>query len=489
MRISRLSYGFLLGFLLGIVALQWWQVPEYPVWVWGIAGGVALLGAAGRMPALVAAVMGILVAFLIVAHTTHVPSPDSIDRFANGSTVTLHGRIAEDPDRRADAIRYTIEATTLEYSGTLLPVSGLVLATDRGMWPLYRYGDHVRVQGNLEKPGTVEDFHYDRYLSRYDIYSVIYRATFTTEKQNDGNRVLTTLYGFKRATETRIAELFPEPQSSLLIGLLTGSRGTMDPKLQVDFQTTGLTHLVAISGYNITMIITILGLAFFWLPLKWRFLPSVLVIAGFTLFTGASASVVRAAIMGCLGLLALHLGRQQTTRLTILWTAFFMLVWNPKQLWYDAGFQLSFLSLLGITEVSPLLEPLVRWIPEKFGLRQSLQLTLSAQVTTVPWTLHLFERLSLIAPVSNVLAPPFVPYAMLFGAASAVLSVVSPILAQIASIPAYLVLWVITAITKLLAVVPYAAIDVPAGGALFLGIYYSALAAILVRKDRKDHQT
>lgn len=506
----RLTYFFLSSFLAAVFFLQWWQLPRYPLFVWLLLSSLIFIGFTGflinsrarparrsksgggapsRSRILVLPIsLGLTLAFLTLSRTTHVSSPESVDFYANGNTVEITGIIAEEPDKRSDSIRYTIQTSEIILkNNSKRKVAGRVLISDSKRWPVYAYGDAIKVKGVLEKPGIIEDFHYEHYLSRYNIYATMNRAMITPLYSNSGNALFAFLYSLKAAFEDRIATLYGEPHASLLMGLLTGSRRGIPEDLQNDFQITGLTHLVAISGYNITMVITVLSLLLFWLPLRWRFLPSVLLISCFTLFTGASASVVRAAVMGILGLLAVQTSRLPLPRLTVMWTAFFMLMWNPKQLWYDAGFQLSFLSLLGLMEISPLLENVIKFLPQKFGIRESMQLTLSAQIATLPLILFQFGRLSLIAPLSNLLVPPAVPYAMLFGLFSVLLSTISNLLGRMVAIPAFLCLTWITTITHLLACLPLASFAVPGVSAFMMAGAYAGLVAWRVRSHKQEH--
>src|SRR3989338_7129418 len=406
---SHLSYSFLGSFLTTIFFLQWWQAPGYPWWVWaglGISGtfciarrrrALAGLGTsitAHRRCALVflAMLIGTAAAFITVARTTHVPTPATVDSHAMGTEVAMRGMIADDPDQRATQTNYILRAQMIRTGTRTIRVGGKVLVTVRIGNPMWEYGDDVIVRGVLEQPQSTDDFQYDRYLSLKNVYSLMHDPRIERVGGNRGNAILRTIYAFKNALEERITLLLPEPHASLLAGLLLGSRGSMPEDLVNDFKATGLTHLVAISGYNITMLITVLGTLLFWLPLKWRFWPSVMLIVLFTILTGASASAVRAAVMGILGLLALQLNRIQTTRLTVLWSAFVMLTVNPKQLWYDAGFQLSFLALIGVLEISPLMKPYLRRVPEFLGIQESFCLTLSAQMLASPWIFFLFGQ-------------------------------------------------------------------------------------------------
>ena len=496
MTTSRIAYTFLGSFLGTIFCLQWWQQSTYQPWIWALLIIGLALSVIIRVPhtpspvktsALfsAASIFGITVALTVVARTTHVSTKDTVDFYAHNQFVTISGYIAAEPDRRPMQTKYTVEATELRTaSGKVIPVSGNILATDRRQWPEYNYGDPVTVRGILEKPGAIEEFQYDRFLSRYDIYAVMYRAGFEAQNHKAPinsihSKIFSTLFALKATFEAQTNRLYPEPHASFMAGLLTGSRKGIPEHLMQDFNTTGLTHIIAISGYNITIIISIIAGLLFWLPFKWRFIPSVIAIIAFTLFVGASAAVVRASIMGVLGLLALQLGRQSTVRLTVLWTLFFMLIYNPKYLWYDAGFQLSFLAVIGLTELANLLDKWFAKIPKTLGAHEALQMTCAAQLAAVPLIVLLFGRLSLVAPIANVLVAPFIPLAMLFGFLATAVSFVAFPLGQLIAYPGWGCLEWIILVAKHAAQIPYASIDIPHMNIFLIIIYYIALFAWL----------
>ncbi|MDD3896890.1 MAG: ComEC/Rec2 family competence protein [Candidatus Peribacteraceae bacterium] len=492
MRPSHISYAFLGSFLLTIFCLRWWQRTSYAPLTWILFAILALFVILAflsntRKPLLaLAGILGLLLAMLSVARTTHIPDAMSIDAFANGTYVHVRGVIAAEPDRRPMKTKYTVETLELlNASGAAIAqVKGKILATDNGQWPEYRYGDTVLVSGKLEKPEAIETFQYDRYLSRYGIYAVMYRAGIRSEYEGRSGR--RSLFAMKETFEAQINRIYPEPHASFMAGLLTGSRRGIPERLMEQFNVTGLTHIIAISGYNITIVISIIAGALFWLPLKWRFVPAIMAIALFTLFVGASAAVVRASIMGILGLLALQAGRQYDVRLAILWTLFFMLAWNPKYLWYDAGFQLSFLAVLGLTECAPLLERWFARVPQVLGMRESLQMTCAAQLAAVPLIIFLFGRLSLIAPIANVLVAPFIPLAMLFGFAGTLVSFIAFFPGQLIAYLGWGCLEWIVRVSGALARLPFASVSTPSINVFLIAGYYCVLAAMLVRQRRRS---
>jgi competence protein ComEC len=126
--------------------------------------------------------------------------------------------------------------------------------------------------------------------------------------------------------------------------------------------------------------------------------------------------------MGGVGLLALFSVRKKEVFTILLWTAFFMTLWNPKILIFDVGFHLSFASTLGLIYLSPIFERYFVKIPAVFCLREAFLMTISAQIATLPIVFYHFQRISLVAPFANVLVAPFVPLSMFFGFASVFLS-------------------------------------------------------------------
>lgn len=413
-----------------------------------------------------AAITGIALVLLTAPLRAHRSGPTDIESFAGGQILTLHGVITDAPDRRELSTRYTVSVDSMIFGSQSVPAYGKILAVDRAQWPEHHYGDEVVVRGRLERPGIIDGFAYDKYLSLKNIHSVVNNAHIATlnaigqypQQDIRTYRLLSVLYGLRQRFERQITLVFPEPHASLLTGLLTGSRGGLSEKLLTAFRTSGLSHIIAISGYNITIVIVLIDGLLFWIARRWRLWPAIAAISFFTLFVGASASVVRAAIMGILGLVALHAGRSTTARLSILWTALVMLLWNPDSLWYDTGFQLSFLAVIGLSEFGPLLARAFRWAPKNFGIRESLIATFSAQIATLPVTVFTFGQLSLIAPVANLLVAPLIPLTMLLGAAAVIVSFALMFPGLLIGYAAWGLLELIILIARACAAVPFAAL-------------------------------
>ncbi len=481
---TRTITAFLLSIVLTAFALQWYARPTYPPWLWGIGSGIALLGLLlGRRGAvIVAAGAGALLAFACVARSTHVPTQDSIDPYAEGSTVEIEGTVEERPEYGMKKTVYIVAVERAIVQNEPKTLSGRIRVQDKSGWPRIPYGGRLRAKGELSLPSADKEFRYDLFLSTQ--YVVALLDTWSVEPVPGGaeHPVIAALQGVRDRVEAQIQRLYGEPESSLLMGLLTGARREMPDSLKADLAATGLTHLVAISGSNITILLAVIEAALFWVPRRWRLLPGIGLIIAFVLFVGASASVIRAAVMGVLGMLASHAGRLPHRRLTVLWTLAIMTLWHPRQLWYDPGFHLSFLALIGIAELGPPIKRLLRRVPETLGLREALTVSCSAQLATGPWSAFLFGQVSFVAPLSNLFGPPLVPAAMGFGALSVVLGMLSEPLGLLSALVAWLPLKGILLTANTFAKLPLAALQWRMNGTLVVTSYAVLIAWVLIEE-------
>jgi competence protein ComEC len=285
-----------------------------------------------------------------------------------------------------------------------------------GLYPRYNYGDKLRITCILKKPEPVEDFRYDKYLARYNVFVDCSPLKIEKIGESAGNIFLEKIFAIKAVIAGRINKLWHEPYASFMAGLLYGYRGGLGT-LNDLFSRTGVTHIVAISGYNITIISTILIALCtrLYIPRKKAFWLIIFGIFVFVIFAGASASVVRAGIMGVIVLLTKQVGRKAQVSNVMILTALIMTLQNPYILVWDVGFQLSFISTLGLVYLVPILEKYFTWVPEKFSLRDSLVTTLGAIVATLPLILYQFNRLSVVSPIVNIFILWILPWIMFAG--------------------------------------------------------------------------
>lgn len=478
MRRSFYTISILIGFLLGVLTYLVWQ-PDFLVLL--LSALLLSLLCVWKRGGWQLYISLFLIAFLFGVFrgsmTERTISSGQVD-FYNGKTVELEGWVRQ-VDERREKIKYTVSIEVpIEGPMDRESVNGDVLLT-LNKYPRLDYGDRVKILGELQAPGKFNGFSYDQYLSRYGIYSVMYYPRVEKVGEGEGNTFWKAMTFLQNTFLKRINELWPEPHASFEAGLLVGARKGIPPDLMEKFNITGLTHIIAISGYNIAIIIVFVMWLLKSLPRRIQFWVAIISIVLFTLFVGASPAVVRASIMGILSLLALQSGRQNNIHITILVTAFLMVLWNPKILWWDVGFQLSFAAVLGLIYIAPHFDKYSKKLPQAFGIREAIQMTMAAQVTALPIIVYNFERLSLIAPIANLLVAFAIPPAMLFGFMSVVTSFLFYPISLIFGFITYGILSYIIKIIELMAAVPYASIDLPGMKLWMLFGYYALLISSL----------
>jgi competence protein ComEC len=353
------------------------------------------------------------------------------------------GTVIEPPDYRDNYTNLRLDITSVDTGDGDLPANGLLLARVSNN-QIFRYGDIVRLRGSLKTPPENEDFSYRDYLAAQHIHSYMSSAEVTVLPGRGGSLVYVALYDFKEKALANIYRLFPDPESSLLAGILLGVDTGLTQELQQAFKNTGTAHIIAISGFNIS-IIAGLFVTFFsrFLGPRRGMLVAVLGIIFYTILVGGDAAVVRAAIMGSLALFAKQVGRRQAALNTLLAVALLMCLWNPLYLW-DVGFQLSFFATLGlILYADPFTQfanrAITKYFPasaaEKFAalFSEFVLLTLAAQVTTIPIMAYHFQRISLVSFLANPFVLPAQPAVMILGGLAVLLSLVWFPLGQIAA--------------------------------------------------------
>jgi len=391
----------------------------------------------------------------------------SVASLVDGQDHQVSGVVVDDPRPRADRLQLVLSDVVEDSAQPRRFVDRLLVWLPRGHD--VHAGDRIGISGRVDLPEDFDGFAYREYLARQGI-GAIARAR-GADQLSAGGSFGAALAGLRGTLLDGLNELVPEPEAALGAGILLGVRSSIAPEINEAFAAAGLTHVVAISGWNIA-IVAALVMALV-RPLertrggKWTTaLAAAAAIGGYVLLTGASPSVVRASLMAGAMLVGRLGGSRAHATSALGLAALVMLVVAPPVLW-DVGFQLSLLATAGLIWFGGAIEGRLRRWPG--WLREPVALTLAAQVTTLPVILVNFERLSLVAPLSNVLVVPLVPLAMLASAAVAVGGVVigaTPIglvgdaVGWFLGGSAWLVLRAMIVVGQATAAVPLAAVDV-----------------------------
>jgi competence protein ComEC len=240
--------------------------------------------------------------------------------------------------------------------------------------------------------------------------------------------------GVLRAGLQRACEPLPDQAGGLLPGLVVGDTSRLDPALEEDFRTTGMTHLNAVSGANVAIILGVILFVVRWIGLGPVLTTLVCGVAlvGFVILARPSPSVVRAAAMGAIGLLGLAAGRPRAA-LPALAAAVAVLIVVDPELAGDAGFTLSVLATSGLLLLAPKWRDGLRRGGWPSGAAEALAVPAAAQVACGPVIAGLSGTVSLVAIPANLVVVPAIAPATLLGVAAAVLSPVWPAGAEFAA--------------------------------------------------------
>jgi len=353
----------------------------------------------------------------------------------------------------------------------------------------WSYGDRIKFRGNLEVPknfqtDTGQEFAYKNYLRKDDILCLGRGGQTTLLSSGHGSSIKQTLSVIKKEFLNIINHYLPEPQSSLLSGILLGVQSSLPSTVSEDYRRAGLTHILVLSGQNISIVASFLMILFGWSGPTISFVIVVVGLILFTLMAGAGASVVRATLMGLLVVLARATGRPYAGGLALV-TAGALMVWfNPRLLVFDLGFQLSFLATLGLFYGTPLMSRGLKFLPTNFGLREIASISAGAILFTSPWLAYSFGQLSLVALPANILVVPTVELTMLFGFMMAVFGLIHlPVAWPIAWLTDWLLIWNLK-ITQFFAHRSVAVMPIKNFSLVFVSVCYLVIF-LLVIYDKK----
>jgi competence protein ComEC len=418
--------------------------------------------------------------------TVREPSP--IARFNDGAPVRLRAMVADEPDEQSTSRLIRLDVRESYSVGAWRPDSGGVVMRVP-LFPEHRYGDLLEIRGALEPPPIFEGFDYRDYLFRQGIDSLVTYPDVRLLAENRGSAARAALFDIRSTLNDSISRILPSPEAGLAAGILLGSKSDLPSDLTEDMQSTGTSHLVAVSGQNVVFLAALLMAALAWVigrrPAAWAALAGILAYAA---LVGAQPSVVRALIMGVLYVVAIALGRRNTAFVAMGVAAAVMTADDP-QIVHDVSFQLSFAATLGlIVLTSPLAAGLERLasrsaaiadFPPTRGIIDIATMTIAATAFTLPIIAINFQRVSLVAPLANLFAVPAFATVAATSALAAITAFVLPgdagFMSWLAWPPATYMIEVI----RLFAGVPLASSEIRGVHVEHAIAYYAALGALI----------
>ena len=386
-----------------------------------------------RRPLLPAVLLLVLLLGTLRVEAFESDLPPELAAYHSPRVLKLQGVVVGDPEAAGAFTRLRLRLDGIKPDGAWTEASGDILVTLRESSeiaslrkkPYFRYGDKVLLEGALQAPPVFEDFDYSAYLARQGITSVMSFPEVTLVSEGGGVAFYRWLYGVRQSLAASLTRTVPEPQASLGQVLMLGLRDNLPEDMVEDFQRTGTSHILAISGLHVGILIGITLIVSRWVFGRrhqiYLVLPLVMIWL-YALISGMSPSVTRAAIMGSVYLEALFVGRPRSVLPALGLAAAAMVAINPNVLW-SVSFQLSFAAMASIallaTPLSQRLQSLYRGrrsqgsggsradtgilSPILTPLSDSVAMTIAATVTTLPFVAFYFERISLESPLSEFL--------------------------------------------------------------------------------------
>jgi competence protein ComEC len=444
----------------------------------------------GRRSAITALLFAALFA-LGLAHAVEGPSNlGSVADIAAGRRAELTGVVVSTPQRSGATQELRLATESLAVGGERVSVDGQVLVR-APLGPDYRYGDRLRGFTTLRPTLSLDGSPLVIYQAERGIAATGFIDTVERLDRNAGNPLRGALAESRADLDRAIGKALDEPLAGLAQGIVTGRRDSLSESLQEDLRATGLTHLVVISGSNVTILAGLVVAASAWVIGRRRALWLALAVVGlYTAFVGADAPVVRAAIMASLYLGAGLAGRRGSAAPAIAFAAALMVLVTPSVI-DDLSFQLSFvatasLALLAGPALDRLAGPggldrsdrspgsMLAWT-----VAETAVVSVAAIAATLPLIALHFGRISLIALPANLLVVPTFSAVFVGNFATAVLTNIDTGLGTAAAwLLAWLPLTWFVEVSDHLADLPFASASVDGFGLTHAVLLYTSLLGI-----------
>ncbi|MGB0102233.1 MAG: ComEC/Rec2 family competence protein [Nocardioides sp.] len=383
---------------LGARWLGWWTL------------GASVLAVAALVVGHRRTVTGIVLVFVGVAGVTtlraeQVGSGPVAELAAEGAAVTVDGTVISDPRRSrgrfADLVITRLDVREVTGRGVTYGVGVPVLVLGDTSWSEVALGSTVRVSGRLSAADG-------------DDLAGVLGARGPPEVRDDPDVWWDGAAVVRAAIRDAVSHR-PAAQRALVPALVDGDDAQVDEELAEDFRTTGLTHLLAVSGTNLTLVVGFLLVLARGCRVRgrWLYLVGAAGIVGFVLLARTEPSVLRAAVMGTVALFAMGTdGRRRGAR--ALGVALVVLLLVKPTLAVSPGFALSVLATAGIVLLAPVWrDALARWMPR--WTAEAIAIPLAAQLACTPVVAAISGQVSLVAVVANLVVAPAVGPATVLG--------------------------------------------------------------------------
>lgn len=387
--------------------------------------------------------------------------------YSDGQRFDIVTRLYQEPDRASGRQRVSLQLS--ENTSVTLQLAS---------YPVFHYGEKIHVTGNLRRkvlPGNRVVF-----SSYFPKVQVVPDAL--------------PFFSWITSLRLKLIRLFqhalPEPAASLLVGIVFGIKMTLSASFYTDLQHSGVLHVVAASGMNVVLVSMFLFTfhrIFF--GRKTSLLLTLFGLIFYTVLSGLDPSIIRASVMAGIATTASILGRQYTGSIVLFFTAYLMLLWHPSYL-ESLGFQLSFLSTLGIMFIKPYIMNALPLGLQRIPLvSEDLFSTVSAQLATNPLLLYTFGTINILSILINALVLWTIPFLMVIGGVGAIIGLfVEPV--------GKVILWMsMPLLAYFIAIISFFSHlhtnwQVPSfSGVMLIGYYFLLISGIFFMKEKYGKKT
>lgn len=429
-------------------------------------------------------------------------TPKYIAYYNDKGKVNLTGMVVKPPIQKPKSQQLIVQVESIK--ALLMDMSaqdlkGLLLV-EVPLGEPYRYGDRLSVYGELSEPPEGVSFSYREYLSRKGIFSMSKYNPVRIISSGHGSFLRRGLYALRERSNEVLQNNFPNPESALLRGILLGDESGITSELEDAYSRTGTSHIIAISGFNMAVLASIITLLFRRrLGRKWGSVLAISVLALYTIFVGDNPAVTRAFAMSSIAILGTIIARRGNLLNGLGLSVTLLVLFNPQLPW-DIGFQYSVMATLGLSLYAT---PMQTWVEEKLQTRfnedyakslatflsETFLLTLIAQMMVLPLHIYHFKQFSWLFLIANPLILPLQPLVMILGLIALIAGLISVPVGHFLSWIAWPFVAYTNTVVRLLAKLAPNVWHFPNFSPLWLGIYYTLVALIsFLPKSKDDHK-
>lgn len=425
---------------------------------------------------------------------------DDISKFAL-QDVQISGVIREEPQIKTlpnglMQLRFVVDAESIKIKGAKEKICGGLILTyypkDEAL-PTARIGDKISANGNLKlltnynNPGQIDNVTRMKANGITARMSADKRGIFIEEV--DGGlltKFLRLISAIREHYRESMSEVMSRENSAAIFAMLFGGYAGLNPELVEEFQTTGIIHILSVSGSHMSMLAAFAA----WfclilrLPKKITFLVGTFLIVSYAILSGLLPQVLRSATMGILIFFAKTLDAEAEGARLLTLTALVMLI-NQPLLLFDISFQLSFTAAAGLMYLSEDLRKAMRnldlGIRNKYAFRvpdcfsAPISMTVAAQLASLPIIVWYFNQISLSSVLANVFVMPLLELVIVGGLFGGIIAAVVPFVGKIFFVGEALIFGAGTELNRVFSNLPFSSVQMPTLGLLAGFFYYAAL--------------